>query len=926
MVISLAIAISIATMLNLINTIQTNPNCENTYSIISQIQYPQNIQLESLKYSTPYTHEKIKQAWEHAYQAKTTAYNIKNNIYLCSFLNAPVPKWMRATFYIFLEELSQTKTNYYKAINQASVLFSYEIKQAQKDYIKMDELGFDKLKIGLEKNQFEKTKKLLLTNTNLLNPSNVYELQSEQETILSNLKKKGITSGVKFFNEFLGNKQAISLYEENHKRTIFLINNFEKNYKQTKKQFTEEKKLLNEKINNLQNQEVSGINPNFEKNIQTNFNSIIFTNPKPPNKQLTKIKAKNKLLTTIQSDYIYSSKQEDYLVNSYLLLSKNKLELDYLIKQADDLNNRLNEIKENMHQQCLNELKKLHPTNSYYAEVEEKCNSKINLKQDIESYSEAIKIARGDYEDYDYLQIYLKKSISQLQKFNLNLDYENQQLKNINQNKASINQKYASLYLLKKQIEKKAKPIINSFNNKQELLEEYFNIVNQNRELFQLPLNEFNEDKQELILISSQDFLPNCFDFTQKQNNLIRKYNLLITTKASKYFENKLNYLFFFNKIPECNNNQEVTEVTSIFNDLTPLNDVKLKASIFDAPEEFFIPFFDYGSLFSKQFNSTQIVLKCENQNESKQGNYFIASRKVSPKYPLQKARIKFTLPSNAFITSSSGLFINQSVYVENLNQSQVIFVIYSLQNNEVNNSFPLTPNDSNFVNDSFFNPINMSTFLKNNLNKSNFLNQSQDFDFLKFKDNESLNSFHNDKYNDSPSFAFEKNNKKTNSLNPNSSDLVNLNSLLFAYKKAVDDEVQIKHNKTISNFSYYQKQVNSLTGLSIQEFNLKSSFIKLDLKQKINLLKNQAEQDYNLAISKGDNEFLKRSKFWFDKGYYTRSIIYSNFALNLLEKNNPEWVFLIAFLVIVFSSYLALRKDENKIQKKIKRKLYSFD
>ena len=899
--IAIEVILSIAEILSMLSSLQAPISCESTYSIISQMQYPSSMQIQALNYP-PQLKTIVIGAWQHAYLAKQTASRI-NNWGLCYFINNP-PMKMSPGFYqlfsIFLDKFSGAKTNYYQAIAFSSQAYSFEIKQAEQDYIKMDEIGFDKLDEGFEKNQFEKTKQLLLSPQNPLLQSNVYSMKAEQETLLQILKASGLKAGVNFYNELLGKKQGLLLFEQNHKQTKKLISNYDKKFHEEDSSFTAKKKQLQEKISYLRSQGVLGINQAFEKNSIPLASNISFTDSSSPSRQLLELKQQEQSITKKEADYIYASKEEDYLVNAFQLLNNQTIHLSELSQQADSLTSELNSIKQQMQQECLQGLEKLSPESSFYNQAFEKCNYEGTLKQSIENYNEAIRIEQGDYSNYDYLIQYISDSISQLQLLGLNMNQEEKQLSNLKQSKASLQSKYSSLIKLKNQVESRGKIFKKEFNQNAIQLTDYFSIV-KGSSIFYVNSNELKNDEQQEELMESQEFYPNAYTFIKNQENLVNKYSELISSNAGNYFKQRIHYNFFFSAIPSCNQKTRTTEEISLLNNLADLTDLKINANVSSKKTELVIPFFKKNSFYSASFNFTSTPLVCSSQEKQQQGNYFIAEIKAIPSMPLKKARVKFNLPANVSIISSSGLLINSSVYLTNLNEPQEVVVIYKPNegNAVTNNSFII--NDSALVNNSFFTPFNSTEF-----NKQLELNLSSKITSI------------NNSNNASAAFGSRESDSTFN--------LTELNALLFAYQKAVDDEVMLKHGKIKSNYSYYKKKVSALTGLSVGEFNQESSTIKLSLKQEINSRKKQAEEEYNSVAALGSNEYLQRAKYWFDKGYYTRSYLYSQFALKLMNSRNPNWAFAAAFVIIAFASYLVLKKQDKQTEKKIERKLYSFD
>ncbi len=894
--VAIEITLSIAALFSMLANLQYLVSCENTYPVIAQMQYPSNMQLQALNYP-PQLRQTVLQAWQHAYMAKQTASRI-NNWGLCSFVNSPPVKaspGFYQIFSIFLDYLSGAKSNYYQAISFSSQAYSFEIKQAEQDYIKMDKLGFDTLDSGFEKNQFEKTEQLLLSPKNPLLQSKVYSMKEEQETLLKILKSNTFRTGVNFYNEILGKNQGLLLFEQNHKQTKELISNYEMEFHEKENKFNELRQNLSSKISFLKTQGVLDMNEGFQNQITSSNQLVSFADSKPPQQQLIQLEQDYEELTRKKADYYYTSKQEDYLVKAFKEISSQEDKAEEENKEADFLIEKLKRIKEDMRQRCIQGLSKLDVSSSFYNQAFEKCNYEGNLKQSIENYNQAIKIENGNYSDYDHLIEYISSSINQLSLLGLNMNDEKARFSNLKQSKAGLQSKYFYLLELKKQVENKGSLFKQEFNQNSLLLKDYFETV-EGSSIFYVNTNELRRDKQEEKLMESQEFFPNANKFIKAQEKLVKKYSELISNKASSYLNERINYEFFFNSIPSCNQKIKTTEEVILYNNLINLTDLKIKANVSNKRVEFSIPFFEKNKFYTKQFNFTSIPLTCSPEKKQEQGSYIIAEIKAVPSMPLRKAKIKFNLPQNITILSSSGLLVNSTVYLQNLNSPQEVIVVYTQKRTSQNTSFLI--NDSSFSNNSFFTPFNSTEF-------NNFLHS-----------NVSLQS----------SYNHTSENHKQTTLTQEQFNISPLSSLLFSYKKAVDDSVLLNHKKGENNYSFYEKRLSSLTGLSVEEFNKKSALLELDLKNEIAERRDKAEQEYNMAAALGNNDYLERAKYWFDKGYYTRSYLYSEFALKLMNSKNPDWAFALAFVIIAIASYIALRKKEKPIENKIKRKLYSLD
>ena len=891
MFVSIEMAMSLTAIFSLLANLQTPVTCSNTYSIISQLNPPQNVNYESLKYQEPIK-TNIKKAWNYAHLAKLSSQKLASNTYLCAYLNMPIPKGMEVIIQIFLEALTKTKTNYYAAINQVSNLYSFELKQAEQDYINMDKAGFDVLNNSFEKLQFEKAKKLLTSGNENTKQSNVYELQSVQEAILYNLKKGGLNKGVVFFNQFIGKEKGIDLYEQNHKDAEFLLANLDKKYKNKKQEIENKRKFLEEKIKKLEQEGVGEMDAGFQNQLSSHSLSIAYSSSNTPKEQLFELQKGVIKTSTEKASFIYSLKKDNYLAEAYLILASRENKLNYYEQEADILQSKLEQIEKTLHKKCLEELSETKTTSPIYFEIKEKCNANGNLKEKILKYSEAIKTAKGDYSDYLYLEDFIENSLKQLPKTGIHLSLEEKQFENIKHSEAPVSQKYSSLLSLKKEIEEKAKPVKQSFEKKQRKLHEFLSAVEEKRSVFTINNVDLQSDKDEADLMDLKDFCPNAFDLLKEQENLLKKYEELISKNARNYFESKEEKTIYFKTIPQCNKQQKAVEIVSVYNDLASLEDVSLDAVVFGKKEEIFIPFFKEETLYSKQFEGKMTPLSCSSQEKQVNNNTFILTRTVNPLVPLQKAKIKFDLPEDSKVISSSGLFDNGFVYIDSIEKPADVFVIFSFSTNLT------ASNEDSFFNDSFF--LNKTIF------NSTIPKEIED----------SLNYSSN--YETSFSSSEKHDEKK---------DISSLSSLMFAYKKAVDDEVQISHAKTSNNYTRYEKEFNKLTGLSVDEFNKKEPSFELSLKNEINSLKEKAEEEYNQAVIKGGSEvFVQKAKEWLDKGYYTRSILYSEFAVSLSESQKPQWIFAAAFVLIIFAVYFVLRKKEDTYEKKIERKLYSFD
>ncbi len=901
MVVSIELMLSISTILSMLSTLQSPFSCEQTYSVISQINVPSSALLDSLSYPPKITRQ-FKEAQQYAYNAKKTAEAIKSNMFLCSYLNTPgLSKEMQVMLSMFLETVTKTKANYYNALSKASSIYSFEIKQAESDYIKMDKVGFDVLENTIQKAEFDRTKNLLLTSYSSTSSLTIYSLESEQQRLMNNLLKGGWRGGVSFFNNFLGKEGSLKLFQKNHDDSLRLLASLEEKYEDEKEDFEKNYNKLDKLIKELENQGVSSITKDFQSKAPSFFTEISFSDSSSPSKQLLDLKSSLTKAPLKKAQRIYSLKMDNYLASAFLSLSKANLKQQQSIKQADFLLSRLTKIRNSLQKKCLEQLSAMPSSSPVYEEVAEKCNSEINLKTDMENYLQVISIAKENYSDYYWIETYVKNSIVQLQKLGYRMDEEKQILSNIEATKAPLSNKISSLFKLKSEIEKKALPSKQLFEKKSIEVNSLMKAVKENKGIFFISSSELEKDEAEEQVIQSQDFYPNAFDFMQKQNTLLEKYKSLISNSSSNYFAANHFEKFFFETMPECGKQVKGTLFVSVFNDLADIEQSSFTINVLGEEKQLKMLFFKKGHEFTANFSFSKQVLYCQKQVNSADGKTIISKIKATPLIPLEKARIHFSLPSNAVVLSSSGAYLNNYVYLENLESEQDVYVIYSLENSQNSSAAPLSSflsSDEEAFEPSYFNISSFKSFFKEE-NKTNSTN-------VFFTENKQMQL---------------QSTLKTQNL---SKDYSHLSSLLFEYRKAVDDDVQIPHEERYNDYANYSEKINALTGLNYAEFQKKKQAIEQELDSKISFLKTNAQQLYKVAEEKGNKEFAERAKQWLDKGYYTRSILYSEFAINNKEDMSP--LIAVAFIIIILSAYVFLKKESKTVEKKIERKLYSFD